>query len=80
MLRGKSRRRGRRDDDIDLESDESSRELRELIRLPACKSVLAGDVLSVDPAKSAQPVPEGFELVWFCKILGTRAQILISQG
>jgi hypothetical protein len=45
-------------DNINLKTDEFSRQFRELIKLPFCKPVLDGYVLALDPAVVAKPLPK----------------------
>jgi hypothetical protein len=49
------------DNAVDLETNQLRRELRKSIYIPFCRSVLNDDVFTVDVAKLAQPLPEGFE-------------------
>ena len=45
-------------DQINLKTNQVRRKLRQALRLLLCKSVLDGDILSLNPAKLAQLLPE----------------------
>ena len=62
LLRGKRRWRSWGDDNVRLETDQLGRKLGQSLDPPARKSDFDGNVLPLDVAELAQPLPEGVEL------------------
>jgi hypothetical protein len=57
--RGAARGRGSSDDEIDLQAGELCRETGETLDVPICRAIFDLDVLAVDIAVFAQPLPKG---------------------
>ena len=53
-----------RDEDVHLETDEFSRQVRESLRSSLCASILDGDVVALKPAKVAETLTECVEVLW----------------
>jgi hypothetical protein len=53
---------GRGDDDVYLETDEFSRERRELVRFSLGEPRLDSDVLAFYPSKLAEPLPQSLQM------------------